>query len=492
MAITKASFSLISDAPANVKDFGAVGDGINNDRLAIQAAFDASLKVYFPEGTYYVGQLASGASAIDLRGKGNNITILTQGFVELVCETTNDSETSFFIMRPTDGTSSSHFYCDPIRFRDTGFVSSPARGATGFLIQNGNSNWGNLRFIGIYGKDIYSALQFTNSGNSDVVNNRIRGIFVDELFVDGGIYGINLAAQGDGVYVKKIVTNAVYRPIFVYNVTSVEAVVFARNNLSTSGAVNIGWFTNAAGPITSGIKVRYVSRQCSTTLNHVLINIIGPNLGTIKGIDLDLDIEDAVPNNPAVNFVNYATSGGPSTPTTLSNTVTDIIIRGRVNDATNVIKSEANYTAAGLITLLSSNIPVDSSVYNNFTFSTVRSYTTTWAGSSSNPAIGNGSLTSNYSVFNGMCQVNVALVMGSTTTFGSGTWSFTLPITSRSSIPSFATARAYDSGSTTYYSGSAYASGTVIEASFSGLLSSSVPITWATGDTLYITVNYPI
>ena len=491
MAITKASFSLISDAPANVKDFGAVGDGINNDRLAIQAAFDASLKVYFPEGTYYVGQLASGASAIDLRGKGNNITILTQGFVELVCETTNDSETSFFIMRPTDGTSSSHFYCDPIRFRDTGFVSSPARGATGFLIQNGNSNWGNLRFIGIYGKDIYSALQFTNSGNSDVVNNRIRGIFVDELFVDGGIYGINLAAQGDGVYVKKIVTNAVYRPIFVYNVTSVEAVVFARNNLSTSGAVNIGWFTNAAGPITSGIKVRYVSRQCSTTLNHVLINIIGPNLGTIKGIDLDLDIEDAVPNNPAVNFVNYATSGGPSTPTTLSNTVTDIIIRGRV-DATNVIKSEANYTAAGLITLLSSNIPVDSSVYNNFTFSTVRSYTTTWAGSSSNPAIGNGSLTSNYSVFNGMCQVNVALVMGSTTTFGSGTWSFTLPITSRSSIPSFATARAYDSGSTTYYSGSAYASGTVIEASFSGLLSSSVPITWATGDTLYITVNYPI
>jgi len=495
MALTKASFSMITGAPANVLDFGAVGDGIANDRAAIQAAFDASTKVYFPSGTYYVGQLANGATAIDLRGKGNNITILTQGFVELVCETTTDSETSFFIMRPTNGSSSSHFYCDPIRFRDTGFTATfPYRGAVGFIIQNGNSNWGNLRFIGIYCKNCYGAIQVSNAANTNVTDNRIRGIFIDEIFVDDGIYGVNLAAQGDGVYIKKIVTNAVYRPLFVYNVTSVEAVVFSRNNLSTSGAVNIGWFTDALGPVTSAIKVRYVSRQCSTALNHVLINVIGPSLGTIKGIDLDLDIEDSVTGNPAVSFVTYTASGGGSTSATLANTVTDILIRGRVASSTNTITGSANYTTPGLITLLSTNILVDANVYNNFIFSTVRSYVPTWTGSSTNPVIGNGTLSGVYSVHNGLCQVTILMVAGSTTTFGTGVWSFALPITSRSTLSVFGSARGFDSG-TAYYAGVSEAGSVSVTATFDATntqAQSTVPFTWATADSLYLTVTYPI
>ena len=41
MSLTKASYSLITGAPINVKDYGAVGDGATNDASAIQLAITA-------------------------------------------------------------------------------------------------------------------------------------------------------------------------------------------------------------------------------------------------------------------------------------------------------------------------------------------------------------------------------------------------------------------------------------------------------------------
>lgn len=54
MSLTKASYSLITGAPVNVKDFGAIGDGVADDTTAIQNAIDSISKgvLYFPEGTY--------------------------------------------------------------------------------------------------------------------------------------------------------------------------------------------------------------------------------------------------------------------------------------------------------------------------------------------------------------------------------------------------------------------------------------------------------
>ena len=59
MALTKVSYSMIAAAPINVADKGAVGDGVTNDTVAIQAAFDAvsstgGTVVFDPGKTYMI------------------------------------------------------------------------------------------------------------------------------------------------------------------------------------------------------------------------------------------------------------------------------------------------------------------------------------------------------------------------------------------------------------------------------------------------------
>ena len=54
MSLTKVSYSMITGASANVRDFGAVGDGTTDDTAAIQAALNASLDVVIPIGTYLI------------------------------------------------------------------------------------------------------------------------------------------------------------------------------------------------------------------------------------------------------------------------------------------------------------------------------------------------------------------------------------------------------------------------------------------------------
>lgn len=57
MSLTKVSYSMVSDAPANVLDFGADPTGTSDSSSAIQAAIDTGKRVFVPAGTYLIADL---------------------------------------------------------------------------------------------------------------------------------------------------------------------------------------------------------------------------------------------------------------------------------------------------------------------------------------------------------------------------------------------------------------------------------------------------
>jgi hypothetical protein len=74
MSLTKVSYSMITGAPVNVKDFGAKGDGATNDAGAFSAAIAAvattGQAIYVPAGTYVIGSVLSTTGHLNMFGDG--------------------------------------------------------------------------------------------------------------------------------------------------------------------------------------------------------------------------------------------------------------------------------------------------------------------------------------------------------------------------------------------------------------------------------------
>ena len=73
MSLTKVSYSMITGSPVNIRDYGAVGDGVTDDTTAIQAAltYADSIRGYviIPTGTFLVSSTLNPANA-NIVGEG--------------------------------------------------------------------------------------------------------------------------------------------------------------------------------------------------------------------------------------------------------------------------------------------------------------------------------------------------------------------------------------------------------------------------------------
>lgn len=132
---------------------------------------------------------------------------------------------------------------------------------------------------------------------------------------------------------------------------------------------------------------------------------------------------------------------------------------------------------------------------------TTQTYTPVWTASTTNPVLSNGVIAGRYTQVGKMVTCSIELTMGSSTTYGSGTWSLTLPVGARTSNRIGLTGLAIDQSSGTRYFSYGYWVGpsstatiTYFAVSGANVISSSVdlnsPFAWASTDTFMISGTY--
>ena len=128
-------------------------------------------------------------------------------------------------------------------------------------------------------------------------------------------------------------------------------------------------------------------------------------------------------------------------------------------------------------------------------------YTPTWTAETANPAIGNGTLTGKYEKIGRKIEFKIRLIFGSTTTAGTGSWRFTLPVNAESTtfLPNLTILVEDYSASVTYGGNAAllsvgvivptcyYVSGTEVRRSS---ITGTYPFTWTTSDYILVSGTY--
>lgn len=169
MSLTKVSYSMITGAPVNIKDFGAVGDGVADDTAAIQAAeavaFAANNILFFPAGTYiFDGQFVCRVSI--------------EGYGAIIKEKSNTASVD-----------------SVVRYNTTNNIT--VRGLT----VDGNSTYRGLLFIDCDNIKI-NDVKVVDAGFGGIAAYDGENIEVSNCFVDGVIFITvgTLQTAADGFY----------------------------------------------------------------------------------------------------------------------------------------------------------------------------------------------------------------------------------------------------------------------------------------------------
>lgn len=464
------------------KSCGAVGDGNANDYAAILAMLTAHKNVLFTEGTYHLGDWSTSDRIFDLTARGDGLRIETEGDVEFTVNTTANVNPVVFYLR---GNNNSFF--GRMKFRDLNYSRADSRGIIPFTLDAFGADWRGITFDGIKGEDCYTPFVCATQSTT-----RVRGIHIKQLIAIDCNRGANFQNQGDDVVIDQLYCERVERAYFAYGVTGHRVNIFTRENYGTTGSVNIA--RAVGGYDTTDIRINYHSRDNVLDLNHVLVDHIDLLGGTISGIKVHMDIRGSTAYDPA-RIVNYTGSGGSETTSASSNNTYDIELSGSCDAQARPVEVVASFASKRSMTFTPGRFfEADQSLYDAFFTNTAPAGAAAAWDAPTPPAIGNGNLSRSYFVEGGSCTVYYSMLAGSTTTFGTGDWTFQLPFPASQSATGAAlildTGTGYYTGTAMVEAGSSDVTVYPSQAPASTAVRSTTPMTWATGDQLQFSLTY--
>jgi hypothetical protein len=246
----------------NVKDFGAVGDGVADDTAAIQVATNINKKIYFPSGIYKItSPINTSSFAVNIAGDGQEKSIILQTSVGNNCW--NHGQITFPIYNATFEASEIAFKCVGAGGTALNITLDPTSG--GFILRNvlisGYQNQTNNYWVnGIIGLGC-SLTDFTNvtiigrnGGSLNDVNNGITfGTFVRSDQVNPGAFVFNIRGGVVNYYKNGIVFNS-------STYSGVEGATITEVNCN--GCVNFVVHNNTIYPVNLYRAPQFVITNC--------------------------------------------------------------------------------------------------------------------------------------------------------------------------------------------------------------------------------------
>lgn len=283
----------------SLADFGAVGDGIINDAVAIRAALVATAArkatlVFEPAKTYFVGNYSDEDRVFEFTGL-TDVSIDGQGSEILINTTAVALPAVFYLIDPL------RVSFHNLRFRDgTSDITVDWQGAYGILVEPNTAlpdgTCGGIILDNCHADAMVALMIVANSTNLPDTDRRVRDIAVRDCTVTDCYYGCGFWENGDCVTISGLHATNTRRPYYPFGVQSHDvAVTVFHDGVSPAGS-------NACIPIkryvrdTRGIKVRVVFSGSVASYSTAINFEHGPTAttGSIEGIDAQVVFAGAV------------------------------------------------------------------------------------------------------------------------------------------------------------------------------------------------------